>query len=88
MNINVFDGTSYNSLGCNFTDPNGPQKPFAVDFPFANFSNGNSGFGTVTAIGFEFDGAQGVYSGEDWGITSIQAVNGGTADVTCPNSAK
>jgi hypothetical protein len=88
MNINVFDGTSYNSLGCNFTDPNGPQKSFAVDFPFANFSNGNSGFGTVTAIGFSFDGAQGVYSGEDWGITSIQAVLGGTADITCPNSAK
>jgi len=87
MNINVYtESDPYSPLGCNFTDPNGPQAPFTVDFPFANFIGGYAGFGNVTAIGLEFNGAQGLYTGEDWGITSIQAVLGGTADITCGSS--
>jgi hypothetical protein len=86
MNINVNSGAETSSLGCNFNDPNGPQGAFTVDFPFANFI-GDADFSNITAIGFSFNGAQGLYTGEDWGITSIQAVDGVTGNpIICGSS--
>jgi len=80
--LTVYTGGPYSSIGCNFVDPAGDLKPFTVDLPFANFG-GSADFSDITEMDFEFDLSQGLYTGEDWALTSIQAVLGGQADITC-----
>jgi len=93
VNLNLVVSTNgpWSALGCNFTDPyTSPISAFTVDLPFANFSsNGGAGadFSDLTLMDFEFDASQGYATGEDWAVTSFQAVLGGTADVTCGSPA-
>jgi len=88
VNFNLavyYDGT-YSSIGCNITNPGEPDAAFTVDLPFANFSGGDD-FSDVNLMGFAFGVSQGTGTGVDWGITSIQAVNGVTGNpVICGSS--
>jgi hypothetical protein len=90
FNLTVWSnaGSVYSQLGCNFTDP-GSQTSFTVDFPFASFvpGGGSEGadFSGLTNMQFLFDGAQGAAAGEDWAVTSLQAIPIGApaGDITC-----
>jgi hypothetical protein len=65
-------------------------KPFSVDIPLAAFTPGGNtqgaDFHVISKILLEFDGAQGPPSGEDWAVTSFEAIPIGAppADTTCP----
>jgi len=85
FNLVVFTDGAFSGLGCNFNQPTGANTAFTVDLPFANFG-GDADFGDITTMNFEFDASQGNATGEDWALTSIQAVLGGQADVTCGGS--
>jgi hypothetical protein len=90
FNLTVWSnaGSVYSQLGCNFTDPS-LQTAFTVDFPFAKFvpGGGSKGadFSGITNMQFLFDGAQGASAGEDWAVTSLQAIRIGApaGDITC-----
>jgi len=82
FNLTVYTNGPYSSIGCNFNQPTGPGAAFTVDLPFTNFG-GSADFSDITAMNFEFGVSQGNATGEDWALTAIEAVNGGTADVTC-----
>ncbi len=83
FNAAVHNDGSSGSVGCNFVPPNGQQNSFTVDIPFANLGI-SLPLEDVTSILFEFDAAQGINSGEDWAITSIQAVSGSAGgDIQC-----
>jgi len=87
FNFEVNNDGSSGAVGCNFTDPNGQQNPFTVDIPFANLGIPTP-LGDVTSMLFEFDAAQGINTGADWAITSIQAVSGATGgDIQCGSTA-
>ena len=90
FNLLVFSngGALYSQTGCNLVDT-GLLKSFSVDFPFADFTPGGhtpgADFTGINYMVFIFDEAQGAYSGEDWAVTSFQAIPVGAppADITC-----
>ena len=90
FNLLVFSngGALYSQTGCNLADP-GLLKSFTVDFPFSDFTPGGgtpgADFGGINYMYFLFDAAQGAYNGEDWAVTSFQAIPIGAppADITC-----
>ncbi len=92
VNFNIVvwsnNGALYSQTGCWLSDP-GLNTAFSVDFPFADFSPGTgtpgADFSDINYMDFLFDAAQGAYTGEDWAVTSIQAIPIGApaATVTC-----
>jgi hypothetical protein len=81
-------GAFYSQTGCWLSDP-GLGTSFSVDFPFADFTPGTgtpgADFSGINYMDFLFDAAQGAYTGEDWAVTSIQAIPIGApaATITC-----
>ncbi len=81
-------GELWSTIGCNLAPP-GYGTPFSADFPFADFApgGGTSGasFSDINYVVFEFDAAQGPLGGEDWAVTSLQAIPIGAppANITC-----
>ena len=92
VNFNIIvwsnGGALYSQTGCWLSDP-GLGTSFSVDFPFADFTPGGdtpgASFNGINYMEFLFDGAQGAYTGEDWAVTSFQAIPIGApaATVTC-----
>lgn len=93
FNLTVWStgGSLYSQLGCNLVDP-GNGTAFSVDFPFTDFVPGSgtpgADFSDVTQMQFEFAGAEGPPGGEDFAVTSFQAIVIGAppGDVTCTGS--
>lgn len=93
FNLTVWStgGSLYSQLGCNLVDP-GNGTSFSVDFPFTDFVPGSgtpgADFSDVTQMQFEFAGAEGPPGGEDFAVTSFQAIPIGApaGDVTCTGS--
>jgi len=89
FNLLVFSNDAgYSQTGCNLVFP-GLLTPFTVDFPFSDFTPG-ADFSDINYMVFLFDEAQGAYSGEDWAVTSFQAIPIGEppADITCAGLGK
>jgi hypothetical protein len=92
VNFNIIvwsnGGALYSQTGCWLSDP-GAGTSFTVDFPFADFTPGGgtpgASFSGINYMEFLFDGAQGTLTGEDWAVTSLQAIPIGApaANVTC-----
>jgi len=92
VNFNIIvwsnGGSLYSQTGCWLSDP-GAGTSFSVDFPFADFTPGGdtpgASFSGINYMEFLFDGAQGTLTGEDWAVTSLQAIPIGApaANVTC-----
>jgi hypothetical protein len=92
VNFNIIvwsnGGALYSQTGCNLVDP-GYATSFSVDFPFADFTPGSgtpgASFSDITNMEFLFDGAQGPLGGEDWEVTSFQAIPIGApaGTITC-----
>lgn len=81
-------GALYSQTGCWLSDP-GQGTSFSVDFPFADFTPGGgtpgASFSGINYMDFLFDAAQGTLTGEDWAVTSLQAIpiDAPPANVTC-----
>ena len=91
FNIVVFTDGLYSASGCNLADhANG--EPFSVDFPFADFTPGGgtpgADFSNITQMVLEFGVAENSPFGEDFALTSFQAIPIGApaADITCTGS--
>lgn len=90
FNIIVFStgGSLHSQIGCNLVDP-GNGTAFTVDFPFADFTPGGgtpgADFSNVTQMVLEFGVAEDFPFGEDFAVTSFQAIPTGApaADITC-----
>jgi hypothetical protein len=91
--IVVYTNGLYSASGCNLADHT-YGKPFSVDFPFADFmpANGAEGadFRDLTQITLLFANSEGPHGGEDFAVTSVEAIQSGApkADITCHGYGK
>jgi hypothetical protein len=88
LNIVVYTNGLYSASGCNLADHT-YAKPFSVDFPFSDFTAGKgtegADFRNLTQIALVFGNSEGLDGGEDFAVTSVEAIRTGApaADITC-----
>ncbi|MGA8438349.1 MAG: hypothetical protein WB762_14355 [Candidatus Sulfotelmatobacter sp.] len=93
FDIVVYTNGLYSASGCNLADRT-YGKPFSVDFPFTDFTPGNgvagADFRDLTQIALLFADSEGPHGGEDFAVTSVEAIPTGApkADITCHGYAK
>jgi hypothetical protein len=93
LHIVIYTNGLYSTNGCNLAD-HIYGKPFSVDFLLTDFTPGNDAagadFSNLTQIALLLANSEGVHGGEDFAVTSVEAIPAGApkADITCQGNGK